>query len=256
VPRLDLAAVDGEGLAERKARARRIVRGLHRLYPDADCALHHRNALELLVATILSAQCTDERVNQVTPALFRRYPTAADYAASAPAELEELIRPTGFFRNKARSIRALGAALEDEHGGEVPSTMDELVVLPGVGRKTANVILGTWFGVPGITVDTHVKRLTHKRLELTAETDPVKIELDLQQVLQRGEWTFASHALIWHGRRVCNARKPDCAACGIRQHCPYPLRALLEQVPEAPRGKARAKATRKRRSAGAHPSRK
>ncbi len=216
--------LDRESPAERKARARRIVRGLHRLYPDADCALHHRSAFELLVATILSAQCTDERVNQVTPVLFRRYPAAAALAAAKLPELEDLIRPTGFFRNKARSLVKLGQALVERHGGEVPDRMELLVKLPGVGRKTANVLLGTWFGVPGIAVDTHVKRLTHRRLELTAETDPVKIELALQRLLPEKDWTFASHALIWHGRRVCNARKPDCAACGIRHECFFAIR--------------------------------
>ncbi len=216
--------LDRESPAERKARARRIVRGLHRLYPDADCALHHRSAFELLVATILSAQCTDERVNQVTPVLFRRYPAAAALAAAKLPELEDLIRPTGFFRNKARSLVKLGQALVERHGGEVPDRMELLVKLPGVGRKTANVLLGTWFGVPGIAVDTHVKRLTHRRLELTAETDPVKIELALQRLLPEKDWTFASHALIWHGRRVCNARKPDCASCGIRRECFFAIR--------------------------------
>jgi endonuclease-3 len=233
--KLDLAAIDRQTLEDRKARARRIVRRLERLYPDADCALHHASALELLVATILSAQCTDERVNQVTPALFRRYPGAADYASSDPAELEELIRTTGFFRNKAKSIRGLGRALVERHDGEVPDTLEQLVKLPGVGRKTANVILGTWFGVPGITVDTHVQRLTNRRLELTAETDPVKIELDLQQVLARKHWTVASHSLIWHGRKICKARKPDCDACGLRPDCPYPMRALLDGGPSANR---------------------
>jgi endonuclease-3 len=200
------------------------VRGLHRLYPDARCALHHESALELLVATILSAQCTDERVNRITPSLFRRYPQPADYAQAELAELEERIRPTGFFRNKARAIRDLGRALVERHGGEVPGRMEELVRLPGVGRKTANVVLGTWFGVPAITVDTHVQRLCTRRLELTEEADPVKIEFALQQLIPEREWTFTSHALIHHGRRVCRARNPDCGACGIRAHCPYPSR--------------------------------
>jgi len=211
-----------ESEAQRRRRAGRILAGLHRLYPDADCALRHDDALQLLVATILSAQCTDERVNQVTPQLFRRYPTAADYAEAEAGELEERIRPTGFFRNKARSLRNLGRALVDRHGGRVPDDMERLVALPGVGRKTANVVLGTWFGVPGITVDTHVARLTRDRLALTGETDPVKIELDLQRILPRDEWTFGSHALIWHGRRVCKARRPDCVSCGIAADCPYP----------------------------------
>ena len=223
---LKLSQIDNETLEQRKRRARGIIRGLRKLYPDADCALHHSNALELLVATILSAQCTDERVNQVTPALFRRYPTAAAYASAKLPDLEQMIRTTGFFRNKARSIRDLGRALVERHDGEIPPRMEDLVRLPGVGRKTANVILGTWFSIPGITVDTHVRRLTHRRLELTPETDPVKIELDLQQVLPRKHWTFTSHALIWHGRRVCKARKPDCDSCGISRYCPYPMRQL------------------------------
>lgn len=205
----------------RRARAGRIVRTLHGLYPDADCALAHTDELQLLVATILSAQCTDERVNRVTPDLFRRYPDAAAYAAADPAELEEWIRPTGFFRNKARSLIGLGAALTQRHGGRVPARMEQLVELPGVGRKTANVLLGTWFGQPAIFVDTHVARLS-ARLGWTDRRDPAKIELDLQRILPRREWTFTSHALIWHGRRVCKARKPDCGACGLRADCPYP----------------------------------
>jgi endonuclease-3 len=173
------------------------------------------------VATILSAQCTDERVNQVTPQLFRRYPTAADYAEADPSELEERIRPTGFFRNKAKSIIGLGRALVAEHDGQVPDRMEDLVELPGVGRKTANVLLGTWHGKPAITVDTHVTRLSN-RLELTRENDPVKIEFELRDVLSEKEWTFSSHALIWHGRRVCKARKPACEVCELAPHCPHP----------------------------------
>jgi endonuclease-3 len=201
------------------ARARKVVRGLRKAYADADCALHHQNALELLVATILSAQCTDERVNQVTPGLFRRYPTAADYAAADPAELENWIRSTGFFRNKAKSILGLGQALVERHGGEVPEEMEQLVELPGVGRKTANVVLGTWFGKPAIPVDTHVTRLSN-RLGFTRQENAVKIELELQKLIPREDWTFASHALIWHGRRVCKARRPDCEACTLRPDCP------------------------------------
>jgi endonuclease-3 len=210
-----------EPAKRRSARARRIVARLRRLYPDADCALDHRSALQLLVATILSAQCTDERVNQVTPQLFEACPAAVDYARADQARLETLIRPTGFFRNKARSLIALGRALVDEHEGEVPSTMDELTRLPGVGRKTANVILGTWFGEPAITVDTHVKRLA-ARLDWTRSDDPVKIEFELQRLLAEGDWTFASHALIWHGRRVCKARQPRCGDCALRPDCPFP----------------------------------
>ena len=205
----------------RNARAGRIVRGLRRLYADADCALHHESALQLLVATILSAQCTDERVNQVTPALFRAYPDARAYADADAAELEDAIRTTGFFRNKTRSLMGLGRALVEKHGAEVPDTMEQLTKLPGVGRKTANVLLGTWFGVPGITVDTHVKRLSN-RLALTSQSDPVKIEFELMEVLPKKDWTFASHALIWHGRRVCKARAPACELCGLRPDCPFP----------------------------------
>ena len=208
---------------ERKKRARRIVRKLHRLYADADCALRHRNPLELLVATILSAQCTDERVNQVTPALFRKYPEAADYARADRAELEEMIRSTGFFRNKAKSLIAVGRNLEEKFGGKVPDRLDDLVDLPGVGRKTANVVLGTWFGIPGVTVDTHVTRLSG-RLGLTIKTDAVKIERDLMELILEKDWTFSSHALIWHGRRVCKARGPLCGACGLARDCPWPAR--------------------------------
>ena len=206
-----------------RARAARIVAGLHALYPEATCALHHGNALQLLVATILSAQCTDERVNQVTPALFRAYPDARALATADTAELEALIRPTGFFRNKARSLMGLGRALEEHHGGRVPDTMEELSALPGVGRKTANVVLGTWFGKPAIPVDTHVTRLTG-RLELTRETDPVRIEHDLMALLPEKEWTYTSHALIWHGRKICKALRPNCPACGLRRDCPWPSR--------------------------------
>jgi len=212
-----------EPLEERRKRAKRLIRGLRTLYADADCALHHESALQLLVATILSAQCTDERVNKVTPALFKRYPDAKAYAEADPDELEGLIRTTGFFRNKARSILGLGRALVERHGGDVPESMEELVKLPGVGRKTANVLRGTWFGLPGITVDTHVKRIM-RRLELTDQTDPVKIEFALQEVLPEKDWTFASHAIIWHGRRVCDARRPACDRCTLKRNCPYPER--------------------------------
>jgi endonuclease-3 len=207
----------------RKKRARRIVRKLHKLYPDADCSLRHRSALQLLVATILSAQCTDERVNQVTPGLFRKYRKAADYARADRDELEEMIRSTGFFRNKAKSLIALGQALEEKFGGKVPDRLEDLVDLPGIGRKTANVVLGTWFEIPGITVDTHVTRLS-ARLELTLNSDPVKIEHDLMELFPEKDWTFASHALIWHGRRVCKARGPRCGGCGLAGDCPWPDR--------------------------------
>jgi endonuclease-3 len=205
------------------ARAARIVAGLRSLYPDAACELRHRSALELLVATILSAQCTDQRVNLVTPALFARYRTVRDYAEADPAELEALIRSTGFFRNKAKAIIGLSRALLARHDGEVPGTMDDLVELPGVGRKTANVLLSVWFHQPAIPVDTHVQRLAG-RLGLTKETDPVAIEMALQKVFPEADWSFAATALIWHGRRVCFARNPQCASCALRADCPYPDR--------------------------------
>ncbi|MEE8411866.1 MAG: endonuclease III [Acidobacteriota bacterium] len=212
-----------ESLDEKKARAERLIRGLRELYPDADCALQHKSALQLLVATILSAQCTDERVNRVTPKLFAKYKDAQAYANADPDELEELIRTTGFFRNKTRSILGLGRSLVERYGSEVPRQMTDLVKLPGVGRKTANVLRGTWFGLAGITVDTHVKRLSG-RMELTCETDPVKIEFELQEMFPEKDWTFTSHALIWHGRRVCNARRPECDRCTLRPDCPFPKR--------------------------------
>jgi endonuclease-3 len=199
--------------------AGRLLRRLARLYPDAHCALHHDNPLQLLVATILSAQCTDARVNLVTPALFARYPDAHAFAAADQRELEKFIQSTGFFRNKARNLIACCRQLVEQHGGQVPGTMEELVPLPGVGRKTANVILGNAFGTPGITVDTHVGRLS-RRLGLTRETDPVKVERDLARLLPRKEWTMFSHRLIFHGRQVCHARKPECTGCGLAALCP------------------------------------
>jgi endonuclease-3 len=218
--------VSRESAADSKKRARRIARKLHTLYPDAETALDHASALELLVATILSAQCTDARVNQVTPRLFRDYRTAADYAEADVEKLEDLIRSTGFFRQKTRSLVKLGKGLVDDFGGEVPNRLEDLVKLPGIGRKTANVVLGTWFGIPGITVDTHVKRLAG-RLGLTRHTDPVKIEFDLMELLPKKEWTFGSHALIWHGRRVCKARKPACTECGLAPDCPWPSKTTI-----------------------------
>lgn len=208
-----------ESAQRRRERAARIIAHLRKGYSDADCALLHRNALELLVATILSAQCTDVRVNKVTPELFSRYPDAASLAAATLEELETVIHSLGFFRSKSKSLNGLGKALIARHDGEVPTTMEELVELPGVGRKTANVVLGTWFGVPSIPVDTHVTRLT-RRLKLTRQTDPVKIEKELQTIFDRQDWTFLSHALIWHGRRVCSARKPNCGDCSMAADCP------------------------------------
>jgi endonuclease-3 len=189
-------------------------------YPDAHCALDHRNAYELLVATILSAQCTDARVNIVTPALFARFPTAHDLAEADREEVEQLIKSTGFFRNKAKSLLGMAQALVERHGGEVPSTMDELTQLPGVGRKTANVILGNAFGLnEGIVVDTHVTRITNL-LGLTRERDAVKIERDLVRLFPRERWTMLSHLLIEHGRRVCVARAPRCGECPLADLCP------------------------------------
>jgi endonuclease-3 len=188
-------------------------------HPDAHCELDHRNALELAVATILSAQSTDKGVNQVTPKLFARYPTAADYAGADRAEMEEIVRPTGFYRNKADALIKLGQALVERYDGEVPGKMADLVSLPGIGRKTANVILGNAFDVPGLTVDTHFQRLVH-RFEWTEETDPVKIETVVAGLIERRDWTMLSHRIIFHGRRVCHARKPACGACTLARVCP------------------------------------
>jgi endonuclease-3 len=200
-------------------RARKINRELAEIYPDAHTELDFTNALELSVATILSAQCTDKRVNEVTPELFRRYRTAADYAEADRDQLEELVRPTGFFRNKTTSIIKLGQALVERFDGEVPHTLAELVTLPGFGRKTANVVLGNAFGIPGITVDTHFGRLV-RRWAWTSETDPVKVEFAVDALFPKSEWTMLSHRVIWHGRRCCHARKPACGACGIARLCP------------------------------------
>jgi len=202
-----------------RMRACKISRTLARLYPDARCMLDFSSPLELLVATILAAQCTDKKVNEVTASLFRRYRSAEDFAQADPAALEQAIRPTGFFRNKARSIIACCRDLVERHGGEVPRTIGELTALAGVGRKTANVLLGAAFGQPAIIVDTHVKRVAG-RLGLSAETDPDKIELDLQKLLLPGEWTAFSHRLTFHGRAVCVARKPKCMECAIAGWCP------------------------------------
>jgi endonuclease-3 len=200
-------------------RARRINRELALLYPDAHCELNFTSPLELLVATILSAQTTDKRVNLVTPVLFARYRAAADYASADRAEMEKIVQSTGFFRAKTNSLIGLGQALCDRYGGEVPGRLADLVTLPGVGRKTANVVLGNAFGVPGITVDTHFSRLA-RRFGWTEQTDPVKIEQEVGALIPRSEWTILSHRLIWHGRRVCHARKPACGACGIARLCP------------------------------------
>jgi endonuclease-3 len=200
-------------------RARQIDEGLAKLYPDAHCALHFENPLQLLVATVLSAQCTDVRVNLVTPALFKRYPDAEAFAEADIAELERMIQSTGFFRNKAKSIQACCKLLVENHGGEVPNTMEELVPLPGVGRKTANVILGNAFSVPGIPVDTHVGRLS-RRMGLTKHEDPVKVEHDLMELIPKQDWTMFGHRMIFHGRQVCQSRKPNCDGCTLKKICP------------------------------------
>jgi endonuclease-3 len=200
-------------------RARRINRTLALQYPDAHCELDFANPLQLLVATVLSAQCTDVRVNSVTPALFDQYPDAQAYAAANRAELQEIIRPTGFFRAKAESLLGIGRELVTRFDGKVPGRLEDLVSLPGVGRKTANVVLGNAFGVPGLTVDTHVGRLA-RRLAWTANEDPVKVEQDIAALIERREWTALSHRLITHGRRVCAARRPACGACAIATECP------------------------------------
>jgi endonuclease-3 len=203
-----------------RERVAQLVEALPEVYPGAHCELDFKTPLQLLVATILSAQCTDKRVNMVTPKLFARYRSAADFAAVPQADLEEAIRSTGFFRNKAKSIRAATAAIEEQHGGKVPDTMEALHALPGVGRKTANVVLGNAFGKDeGIVVDTHVGRLA-QRLRLTKQTDAEKIEADLMKTVPRQHWTMWSHWLIWHGRRRCFARKPDCHQCEIFRLCP------------------------------------
>jgi endonuclease-3 len=204
----------------RKARTAEILARLKQSYPDSRCSLDFQTPLQLLVATVLAAQCTDERVNAVTPALFRRYPTARDYAAASLPELEEMVRTTGFYRNKARALQGLGTALAGEFGGEVPADMEKLRTLPGVGRKTANVVLGNAFQVnEGVVVDTHVQRVS-RRLGLTEETDPEKIERDLIPLVPREDWTVWSHLLIDHGRAVCKARRPECAICPVADLCP------------------------------------
>ena len=209
-----------ESFESKAARVKKIIAGLRKAYPDAHCELNYSSPLELLVATILSAQCTDKRVNLVAKVLFKKYRSALDYARADLDALEQDIRTTGFFRNKARNLKACCQALVERHGGTVPSTMEELIELGGVGRKTANVVLGNAFGINvGVVVDTHVARLS-QRLGATCETDPAKIEQDLVKLVPKEEWTPFSHWLIWHGRRRCSARKPDCAHCELARLCP------------------------------------
>lgn len=208
-----------DDLSARRRRAKAVYRRLGTLYPDAHCALHHKDPFQLLIATILSAQCTDQRVNLVTPALFARFPNPAAFAGAELTDIEEMIRSTGFFRAKAKNIRAACRAIVDRHCGQVPGSLDDLVTLPGVGRKTANVVLGDGFGVPGITVDTHVGRLS-RRLGFTRNTDPVKVERDLMQIWAKKDWTTYNHRMIFHGRQVCFARTPACSRCALIDLCP------------------------------------
>jgi endonuclease-3 len=209
-----------KGAVDRKQRAVKIARTLARAYPDAVCALHHVDPFQLLVATILSAQCTDERVNMVTPSLFLKYPTPEKLARSSQADVEAMVKSTGFFRAKAKSLRGMAARLVDEFDGVLPKTIDELTSLPGVGRKTANVLLGTAFGIAtGVVVDTHVKRIAYL-LGLTDRQDPEKVEQDLMALLPKKEWVNFSHRLIHHGRRICIARRPKCTECPLLRLCP------------------------------------
>lgn len=209
--------------AARRQQAEAVRVELARLYPDATCALNFRNPFELLIATVLSAQTTDERVNSVTPTLFRAFPGPREFAAARREDVEEILRPLGFFRAKAKSVIGIGAALTEEHGGQVPDTLAELVKLPGVGRKTANVVLGNAFDTPGITVDTHVGRLS-RRLGWSRNTDPVKVEADLTELFAPEHWTMLCHRLIYHGRQVCHSRAPECGRCELADLCPsYPL---------------------------------
>ncbi len=210
-----------ETLAATRARAKRVFDRLTKAYPGAECSLDHVDPLELLVATILSAQCTDERVNKTTPALFKRFKTAEDFAEAPQKELEKYIQSCGFYKNKAKNIIGACKQIVEQHGGEVPRTLEELVRLPGVGRKTANVVLGTLFGVPGVVVDTHCGRLA-RRLAFTKHEDPVKVEHGLMKVWPEEIWSLFSHLLVYHGRAVCFARSPKCSACPVRELCPFP----------------------------------
>jgi endonuclease-3 len=228
--------VPGDSFEERKRRAGRIARRLARTYPDAQCALHYETPFQLLVATILSAQCTDAMVNRVTPRLFERWGTPEKLAAADPAEVEALVRPTGFYRQKAKSIQSSAQDIVTRFGGEVPRKLEELTTLRGVARKTANVVLGNCFGVPGLTVDTHMTRV-NQRLRLTRETDPVKIERDLMALLAPREWTLYSHRVIQHGREVCDARKPLCPGCALRAECPFPGSAQAKRAASRRRAK-------------------
>lgn len=214
------ASEQADIIVERKKRARSVVRQLKRLFPVAECALHHESAFQLLVATILSAQCTDERVNQSTPELFRKYPDADALKHSTLSDVETIVHPLGFFRNKAKNIRAMATMLVDDFDSEIPLDIESLVKLPGVGRKTASVVLGTWYGIPsGVVVDTHVRRISNL-LGLTTSQNPDIIERDLIEILPKSEWIEYSHRIIYHGRATCIARRPKCTECGLLKHCP------------------------------------
>ncbi len=227
-----------ESASAKRARARKIVALMDRAYPDATIALRFDTPLQLVVATILAAQCTDARVNQVTPELFRKYRTAADFARATPATLEGEVRSTGFFRAKTRAVIGMARALVERHGGEVPRTIDALTALPGVGRKTANVVLGNAFGIPGIAVDTHVFRVS-QRLGLARAEDPDRIEAQLAEVIPRSRWTRFCHLVQAHGRRVCVARTPACPTCPVRALCPWPGKTTAVRPPAARRPRAR-----------------
>jgi endonuclease-3 len=219
-----------ELLAIRRTRTKWVIATLKKLFPEAECALNHESAFQLLVATILSAQCTDERVNQATPELFRTYPDAAALAKASQEDVERIVKPLGFFRNKAANIRGMAQALVERFHGEIPQDIEELITLPGVGRKTASVVLGTWFGIPsGIVVDTHVKRLTNL-LGLTSSENPEIIERDLMAFIPKSEWIEFSHRLIHHGRRTCTARRPQCTECGLLPYCPRTGLKPLEEL--------------------------
>jgi len=221
-----------ENSADTRGRARQIIRRLEQAYPDATIALRFTTPLELLVATILAAQCTDERVNQVTSTLFRTYRAPGDYARADPATFEGEIRSTGFFRAKTRAVIGMARTLVERHGGEVPRTLEELTALPGVGRKTANVVLGNAFGVPGIAVDTHVFRVS-QRLGLAKADDPDRVEVQLAEVVPRPQWSRFCHLLQAHGRRVCRARTPECPVCPVRELCPWPHKTAGGRAPTA-----------------------
>lgn len=216
-------------LQERKKRARAVIRKLKQIFPVAECALHHESAFQLLVATILSAQCTDERVNKSTPALFKAYPDAEALKNSKITDVEKIVKPLGFFRSKAKNIKGMATRLVDEYGGEIPLDIDEMITLPGVGRKTASVVLGTWYGIPsGVVVDTHVRRVSNL-LGLTTSQDAEIIERDLIEILPKKEWIEYSHRIIYHGRETCIARRPQCSDCGLLKHCPRTGLPELEQ---------------------------